>query len=197
MMTPAAILTRIGGVDLDELTPSFFRFGTQLGEKGRPCHITDTLGQTMVVDHAVDRQIFHGNDPVSVNDLSGLLMGEILSLERDTFMDSRHHLAMLATLRRACGKFRVLALHFGKGLLFLAKKARVRNLFPTREGGKGLETDVNADLLLTVWQTFWFTFTRKGHTPLASRGTMNGRGLDGATHRPHIPRSEGRGGLAS
>ena len=74
MSTPATILTRVRRVDLDELTPSFFRFGTQLGEKGRPCRVTNRLGKAMGMHHPVHMQILNTDETKAVNNLSGLLM---------------------------------------------------------------------------------------------------------------------------
>ena len=47
MSTPAAYLTRIDGIDLDQLATSFCRFARQLREEGRPRSICNALGKTM------------------------------------------------------------------------------------------------------------------------------------------------------
>jgi hypothetical protein len=57
MVTPAALLRRIGQVDFHQLSASFFRFARQLREKGRPSGICNAFGKTMVVNHAVDVQV--------------------------------------------------------------------------------------------------------------------------------------------
>ena len=98
MSANATGLTRIGRMNFHYLTPSLFRFGTQLREKGRPCRVTDTLCQTMIMHHAIDGQVFHTDHAVAVDNLPRCLMREILPLELDTLMDTCNDLAMFCTL---------------------------------------------------------------------------------------------------
>ena len=58
MSTGAARLTRIGRIDFDERSASFFRFARELGKECRPRGICNALGKTMIVNHAVDLQVF-------------------------------------------------------------------------------------------------------------------------------------------
>src|SRR5213078_1533637 len=100
--------------------------------------------------------------------------------EGDTLMDTCHNLAVLASLPCAFRKLRVLALHFGQSLFFLAEKAGVRDLFSIGEGSKGFESDVNPDLGRRFWQTFRFALAlaREGDIPFAGRGTLHGTRFD-------------------
>src|SRR5258705_9592031 len=125
MSTPAACLAGIGRIDFDERPASLFRFAGQLSKERRPRRIMNALGQTMVMGHAVDMQIFYTDDPVRIDDLPAFLMGEVLPSPRDTLMDSRHSLPVLPSLRCTLGKFGVLPIDFCEGFLFLTKKARV------------------------------------------------------------------------
>src|SRR5438270_497344 len=125
MVAPAAILTRIGRIDFDKRPASFFRFARQSVKKSCPRSIGHAFRQAMMMRHALDMQVFHANDPETINDVPTLLMGEIITSEGNAFMDSCDNLAMLATLRSPFGKLSMLALDFGKGFLFLAKKARI------------------------------------------------------------------------
>jgi len=95
MSTPATGLRRIGRIDFHELTPSFFRFGTQLREKGQPCRVTNRLGKAMGMQHPVHVQIFYADEAEAINNLTRLLMSEILPFELGTLMDSCNNLAML------------------------------------------------------------------------------------------------------
>src|SRR6266566_3866017 len=139
MSAPAASLARIGWIHSNVQSPSFFRFGVQLTEECRPRGITNTLGKTMIVYHAVDSEVFHADDSVDIDDLTAFLMGEVVSSEFDTLMHASNCLTMLATLWRAFGKLTMLTLDFGKGLFFFTKEARVSDLFTCGERGKGLE----------------------------------------------------------
>ena len=52
MSTGTACLTRRGRIDFDQRAPSFFRFGCQLTEEGRPRGIGNAFRQTMVLHHS-------------------------------------------------------------------------------------------------------------------------------------------------
>ncbi len=178
MVAPAAILTGVGRVDLDERSASFFRFAREVVKELRPRRVTDAFCQTMVVNHPVDLEVFDADRPEAVNDLPTLLMGEVLAPECNTLMHPRNGLAMLAPLWCAFRQFGVLALHLSPRLFFCTEEARVLNLFPAREGCKGFESHINTDLLRGIGQAFRFTFYREAHVPLARRGTRDGTRLD-------------------
>ena len=145
MVTPAAILRRVGRVDFEERSASFFRFAREMLKELRPCRVTDTFCQTMIMNHPVDMQIFDTNDPKGVDDRSALLVGEIVTSPFGSFMDPSDHLAMSTALFGPLLQFGVFVLHLGQGFFFGAKEVRVGNFLPVGEGGKGLETNINAN----------------------------------------------------
>ncbi len=67
MSTPAAGLTRVGRLDFDERSASFFRFARELGKKCRPRGICNAFGKTMVVFHPSDSEVFHTDDPKAIS----------------------------------------------------------------------------------------------------------------------------------
>jgi hypothetical protein len=168
----------IGRVDLYEPSASFFRFAGQLQEKGRPCGISYRFSQAMVVDHTINGEVFDADEAKAVNNLPTLLMREVFPSPCNTLMDTRHSLAMFATLKRPFCQFRVFSLDFGKGFFFLAKEAGILDFFFIREGGKGFQPHVNTDLLRAFWQPFWFTLNGKAHVPFTGAASPNGAGLD-------------------
>ncbi len=177
MMAPAAILRRVSGVNLNELSTSFFRFVGQLGEKDRPRCIVNALRQTMIVNHPVHVKVFYRDDAKSINDLSTFLMSEVISPELDTLMYPGYCLAVLASLRSTFSQFGMLTLDFGKGLLFFPEKAGISNLFSIREGSKGLQAYVYPYLGSNRVKSKRFTLARKADVPFASRGTLHGTGF--------------------
>src|SRR6266496_3868369 len=182
MSTSAAGLTRVGRIDFDERSASFFRFARELGKEGRPRGICNTFRKTMVMGHAVDMQVFHADDPMYVDDLTTMLMGEVFSTESNSFMHTGYHFAVLTSLWST----------FGKGLLFFPKEARVLNFCSIRKRSKGLESNINANLLRIFRQAFRFTLNRERNVPLARRGAMNGTGFHLTTQRAmidHLDRS--------
>src|SRR2546423_10408524 len=191
MSTPAACLTRIGRIDFDSCSSSFFRFGEQFVKKSRPRGICNAFGKTMVMGHAVHMQVFYHDDPKSLNDGTRMLMGEVIAPELDPFVDSCHNVTMLASLRRAFRKLSVLALYLYQGLFFLAEKAGVLNLFSSGERRKGLQTDVYPHLFLLLRQAFRFTLTREGDVPFASRRAAYRAGFHFSPDRAMIDHLEG------
>ena len=186
MVAPATILTGIGWVDFDSRSSSFFRFGEQLVKKSRPCRVLNAFGKTMVMGHSVDVKVFNTDHIKPINDLAALLVREVITPEGDTLMDSCHNLAVLATLRRTPGQFGVRALHFRKGFLFRAEKARIGYLFSIGESGKGFQAHINPYLGIKRLKAFRFTLTRKADVPFAGTGPMNGTRLDFSFERPVI-----------
>ncbi len=177
MSTLAACLTRIGRIDSNVQSPSFFRFGVQLTEKGRPGGICNAFGKTMVVGHSVHMQVFDTDDPMCVDDLVAFLVREILPPKGDPLMHTGYYFTVFPTFRCAFVKFGMLALDSGKSFFLFAKETRVSYLFTCREGRKGLESYINAHLFRAFRQAFRFTFNRERDVPLAGRRAMDGTGF--------------------
>ena len=57
MCTGAACLTRIGGIDFDERSASFSRFADELVKECRPRGICNAFRKTVVMNHAVHREV--------------------------------------------------------------------------------------------------------------------------------------------
>ena len=178
MSTPAAGLTRVGRIDFDKRSASFFRFARELGKKCRPRGICHAFRKTMVVYHPIDREVFHTDDPKAINDFPTVLMGEVLPSPADTLMHAGYHFPVLPAFRGSQSLLGVFPLDFGKSLFLLAKKVWVRYLFPGRKRGKGLESHINPDLFGAFGQAFRLAFYRKRDVPLARRRAMNGSSLD-------------------
>jgi hypothetical protein len=189
MVTPAALLRCIRGVHLYELSASFFRFAGQVREKGRPRGILNALGQTMSMHHAVDLQVFHADDAETVYDLPTLLMRKVIPSERDPFMHTSYHLAMLPVLRCPFRKLGVFALDTSQSLLFLAEKAGILNFMSIRQRSECLESYINTHLGSDFWEALGLTLRREGHVPFARPAPTNRTrfhlALDG-TVRDHL-----------
>ncbi len=178
MVTPAAILRCIGRINFDELSASFFRFAGQFPEKFRPGGICNALCQTMIVNQTVHMQVFYANRTETVDDLSTLLMGEIVTPERNPLMYPGYYLAMFPSLSCAFGKLTMFAVDFRQCLFFLAKKAGIGYLFSIAERGKGLQANVYAHLGRHFGQAFRFALTGERDVPLPCRATADSTGSD-------------------
>src|SRR5438093_1078122 len=90
MSTPAACLRRIGRIDFDERSASFCRFARELGKECRPRGICNAFGKTMIMRHPLNMQVFDTDDAETINDLTAVLMGEVLTSPGNAFMDAGH-----------------------------------------------------------------------------------------------------------
>ncbi len=194
--TLAACLTRRGRIHSDKGSTSFFRFAGQLCKETRPRGIGNAFGKAMIVNHALDVQVFNGNEAIGIDNLSTDLMREIFPFEGDPLMHTGNGFAMLAPLRTPFCQFGMLALHFCQCFLFFPEEAGIVYLCSIGKRGKGVESDVYAYLSGIVRQSFCFTFHREGSVPFAGRGTADGQGFDRAfdgTVQHHLDMSNARG----
>src|SRR3989442_5104652 len=178
MSAHAACLTRVGRVHSNRGPASFFRFAGQFPEKFRPRGVCNALGQTMMVNHPVHMQVFDTDHTEPVDDLPGLLMGEVISTEPSPFMDTRHDFTVLPTFRSAFSQLSMLALDFGQGFFFLAEKAGVTYFFTIAETSKRLQSHVNAYLSSNRVKSFRLALTRKADVPFARTATADSASLD-------------------
>lgn len=179
MPTLAAILRREGGVDSNVLSTSVFSFERKTICKSRPCRICNRLTQATIVHHPIDAQIFNADNTEAINYPPRLLMREVMPLELDSFVDTRHRLTPLRSFRCALLFFAQATLHLCQCLFFLAKEARVLYSLIRRKISEGFQANVNADLLRGFRQRCGLLdFTGKGNVPLACAATSDVAGLN-------------------
>lgn len=178
MSTFAACLRSIGWIDSNILPASFFRFAEQFAEELRPTRVNNAFCQTMVVNHAIDTQIFHSDHPRVVHNLAALLMGKIVASLRDPLMDSGKSFPTPAPFGRSLCQLAVLALHLCQRLLFFAEKARIGNLNPIRKRSECFESHINANGCITLRQAFGIALNRKRSMPLAGTTFVDRECLD-------------------
>lgn len=183
MMTPAAILAGIGGVDFESRSASFFRFAQQLIKKSRPTRIVNALGQAMIVNHAVRVQVFYTDHAVAIDDLAAMLVGEVISPEADTLMHPCYRLTVLPAPWRAQGLLGMLALHLCQGLFLLTEEARVLDFSAIGEGCEGFEAHIHPDVSRVFRQAFGFALNRETGVPLAGTAFLDSECFDLARKR--------------
>jgi hypothetical protein len=172
MTTLAASLAGIGRINFDEAPASFCRFAGQHTKETRPGRVTDAFSQTMIVEHPVDLQIFHCNQPKLVDNLAAVLVREVGSTPANPLVYSGYNLALSLALTRAFRRFGKLALSFSQSCFFRSKEARVFNLLTVREGSKGFKPNINTNLSGIRRQDLRFNpFTAKANVPFAGAGT--------------------------
>jgi hypothetical protein len=176
--TPRTVLRRIGRVDFDGLPASFSRFAEQQFKEPRPRRVTDAFRQTAVVEHPVNGQVFNRNQPESIDDLAGFLMGEISPLESDPLMNARDTASPLCPLRRPFLGRAQFALGFGQLLFGKLKEARVLDPLAGREVREAFQPDINPDDCgRSDERGARLYFAREGRVPLARGRAAQGAGF--------------------
>lgn len=78
-----------------------------------------------MVNHPIHVQVFYADDTEVIDNLSAVLMSEIVPAPRNTLMHSGNRLAMFAPFWRALGEFGVCALNLRKSFLFWARPTQM------------------------------------------------------------------------
>ena len=91
MSAGATGLTRIGRVDFDTCSASFFRFTRQSSLQVAPATIQDALRQVMVAHHVADAQVFEGDPVVSFDEAVRQLVQKVLTLGLRVRGDALQH----------------------------------------------------------------------------------------------------------
>ena len=173
MATLRTVLTRVGGVDRYHSLTSICCFVCEVGGKLRPSRIMNTLGEAMIVDHLVDRQVFDGNHIEAVDDASALLMREVAAPVGNPFMDSANNLAALRSLRCSSLRSRQLALRALQVFFVGAQELRAWRRLASGKGGKTQQPYVNAYGFAGQRQGVCLHLTGNRRVPFPGKGTMS------------------------
>ena len=195
VLSMAAARTGTRGVrrgNFQHRAASFFRFRAQCLKERRPRRICDAFRQLVVLHQVAHHQRLHRNQAVPIDEPARVLLHEVLAAVPDALMDAAHLLSAAAALLRPLLRFREPAIGFCQRVLFLAKEARVVNLLPVGEVGKGLESHIDANVLRRGWQRDRFHLVAADRdVPLASRTSLDdgrpGDAFEGAMlHQFHV-----------
>jgi len=144
-----------------------------------PSCIRYALGQAVVLDHLGWVQIFKDDHPKVIYQVIAQLMGKIVSLVPDPFMNPGHRLPCFRTGRRALLGFAQPSLNLSQRLLFLAEEARVGDLLTLVGGEERSKTKVDPNRLSRSRKRFAFIdLNREANEPLPSSCFLDGGGLD-------------------
>jgi len=92
---PRTILTCVGRVDGNYLTPSAFSLRRENQAELRPGGVCNRLGKAVIAEHSLDTEFFDGNDSEAVDDAPRILMAEVMATVSDALMDARNDLSGL------------------------------------------------------------------------------------------------------
>jgi hypothetical protein len=92
----------------------------------------DALGETMDMDHPLDRQFFDGDQIELIYEATTVLVSKVASSPCDTLMHARHHHPTpLGALRCSLLLFAQPPLRFRQLMFLGAEEARISNLCPS------------------------------------------------------------------
>jgi len=178
MSTARAILRGVRGVHRRKLPTGPCCLVRKQVDELTPRRVMNTLGQTMVMRHSVDRQVLHRDEIKHIDDATTVLVGEVTPSPRNALMYPRHRVSVPGPLRRAFLQLAVRALYLRQRLFLAAEEAGIGNLSAGAEGGEGLESHVNTNLLSSYRQGRRLgALAGEADVPLARATPADGRGL--------------------
>ena len=182
--TVGALHRRAPGVHRDRCAASFFRFAGQYAQELSPGCIADALGQTVIMNHASDVQVFKGDQVVSLDEFSRCLVVEIQPLSSDLQVRFGHQDTGLTPPYRPLDSSGKTLLSFNQQVFTSSKTTWVVDRRAIREDCEGLQPDINADRV--TWLTLpWgiAQVTREDSVPFVAI-PLQGDGLDLAFNWP-------------
>ena len=170
-LTTRAPLRCSVGVYLDKLAPSFFRFGSKTVKEFTPASIADALGETMVLDHSSDVQIFNADHAKPIDDLTRLLVCKVMAVVGNTLVNASDNLSGFASWQTALWQRGEFALRLGKRFLFYSKESGIGYLVACRQSGKAGQSDIDSNRTLRVStpRVRYNLLTRERSEPFAVR----------------------------
>ena len=158
---PTAAATHLAGVawiDLYDTTSGAFSLVRGVLHKLTPCSICDALGETMILEHAANVQVFKYDECKSTDQLAAFLMGEVATLVCNALVNVSNHLAPLVPFWTAFLCRAQFPIRLRQPLFCGAEKARVCDGFTIRQRGKFFQPHVYARRLCDDRQRLDFAF---------------------------------------
>ena len=152
-------------------------------------------------DHVAHDQRLDGDQPKAVDQFAGLLVHEVLASPLNALVDSCHNFSLFASFWGVPLRFGETTVRLSQVFFFFPEKAWVVNLFAGGEESKGLESHIDAYVLIRWRQSIWIDLiAREANKPLARRVSHYGACFDYAFCGPVLDQFDmpnlGKGELA-
>src|SRR5262249_25500930 len=105
MSTRRAVLTRLRRIHRHTRATGPCRLVRKEASELAPRRVLAALGQTVVVRHPVDREVFHGDQVNGVDDATAVLMGDVAPSPGDAFRRARARAPVFGA--RRCPRLRL------------------------------------------------------------------------------------------
>jgi len=139
--TSRTVLRSVRRVDLNATSTGPFCLVTQTFKKLTPCCVSNGFvdAPEIILLHIVDRQILNDNSVKPIYEFTGKLMGEVVSLICNSFVNKSNRLFSFVSYSRTFGLFRQSPLHFSEFLFFFPKESWIG------QGSEVHESHVNSN----------------------------------------------------
>ena len=167
---PTSMRSFVGG-ELHELTPGYIRY-------------TAADGLAPIDLHALNVQVFKGNELVLIDQLARLLVRKVFAPVGRTFVGMAKGTNYLAALRTAFGKLLLLALQAGNIPLVLFHPTLAGNLLAVTQESKGGQAKVHTDNVRSRFKRLGLNFAGETRIPVANTISPDRQCLALADNRP-------------
>jgi hypothetical protein len=182
-LAPATALTCAAWINLKTHPTSFLRFVACVGYQVIPGSVSYAFCQTVMFNHARDRQVFKHKDAERTHELAAFLMRNILAPVCSPFMNTSDDLSSSGACRRSFFLSAQFPLRTRQVFLITTKETRGREGFTSRKGGKLLKTHINTDRSFRyIFLLCMLLLNREADKPLPGRGTAQRDDLDRSFH---------------
>ncbi len=171
--TIGTVLRRISRVDFDKLSTGPFCLVREMMCKVTPFSVHNTLGKVVILNHSIDGQIFYSNETELIDYSMTDLMSEIMASIGNSFVNARYNLLSFMSIWCILERFAQAMLCLCQSFFISAKESWIVNLFARRQGSKGVQSNINTNLFIRLWQWLWFYLTRDYDEPFFCRGTSD------------------------
>lgn len=162
----AALLTCVSGIDSHDADTGAFSLVFQRVQEATPSGILNRTGQTVVLDHPFDVQVFHSDKPIATNQAQCGLVTMLMSQVCNASVSSAQLFDGLSSVLSApplSTDGPLLPSQLGK---FISEKARIWHVFAIGCGQEVLQPNVYADRWVLAWLNLDFAkVTRKDSKP--------------------------------
>ena len=143
--TPRAVLGRVVGINLDHCLTSILGFVRQHRKEVAPSRVTHALGDVAAAQ-ATQVQLLEGDKPEASDQFSRNLMMKVAALVGNVFVPATYLARQFAILATASLATSAEALQDRQLFFRCTEPARVVDLFTRRQGGKGRQAHINANI---------------------------------------------------
>lgn len=150
----STITTYLGsarGIHRDDCATNILSFVAQHLDEFIPTGIVNGFSEMMIVNHAIDIELFDSNKTVAVNESPAELMQEVDTLVTDSFMHPCNTDTSISMIITAFDFPRQSTLKTMKSLFRFNKTFGVLNMTSIGEAGEPLQADINTNLFVSMW----------------------------------------------